>query len=192
MHATHPLPLLKRYSITGKRINESLPNSITPEMEGKERSCEIKDISWMHQVRPDCCNADCTSLACLTLGIQVSLPGSLVVVATGIQSNPKNGQSNRFYQVLPLMLPLMMVRTLLKNCLTTVHPLQTFVLASEQGQANAFYVHNDMSCLTAVDAPPMVAAPAPHPAPTMVSRPRIHAPVIAILCMPTNYNSMIM
>lgn len=107
-------------AMIGKRINESLPNSITPEMEGKERSCEIKDISWMHQV---------------------SLPGSLVVVATGIQSNPKNGQSNRFYQ--------------------------TFVLASEQGQANAFYVHNDMSCLTAVDAPPMVAAPAPHPAPTM-------------------------
>lgn len=108
-------------AMIGSRINENLPNAITPEVEGKERSCEIKDIRWMHQV---------------------SLPGSLVVVATGIQFNPKNGHSSRFYQ--------------------------TFVLASEQGQSNAYYVHNDMCCFTAVEAPvPMVAAPAPHPAPAM-------------------------
>lgn len=35
--------------------------------------------------------------------VQVSLPGSLVVVATGIQFNPKNGHSSRFYQVLRLL-----------------------------------------------------------------------------------------
>jgi len=81
----------------GQRIQETLPNAILPAVEGKEKSCEILNIRFMHQV---------------------SLPGSLVVAVSGNQVSPKNGQQHRFYQ--------------------------TFVLASEPGQANAYYVHNDM------------------------------------------------
>jgi hypothetical protein len=81
----------------GQRIQESLPNVIQPVAEGKECSCEIKNLRYIHQV---------------------SLPGSIVVAVSGIQVSPKTGQSQRFYQ--------------------------TFVLAKDLKQENAYYVHNDM------------------------------------------------
>jgi len=99
----------------GQRIQQGLPNAILPAVEGQEKSCEILNIRFMHQV---------------------SLPGSLVVAVSGNQVSPKNGQQHRFYQ--------------------------TFVLASEPGQANAYYVHNDM-CSFEQEMPAMAPPPPQQP-----------------------------
>lgn len=62
-------------------INESLPNPITQAQEGKEHSCEIKNIRYMQQV---------------------SIQGSLVVSVSGSLAHPQSGQSQRFQQTFVL------------------------------------------------------------------------------------------
>jgi len=62
-------------------INESLPNPITPQQEGQEHSCEIKNIRYMQQV---------------------SIQGSLVVSVSGSLAHPQTGQSQRFQQTFVL------------------------------------------------------------------------------------------
>jgi len=123
----------------GNRIQETLPNPIGPAQEGKEHSCEIKNIRWMHQM---------------------SILGALVVSVNGSQVSTKTGQSLRFSQ--------------------------TFLLAGEPGQANAYFVNNDMVSFEVEHipgmpnvAPPTMApngAPPVQTAPVPPAAPAVHAP----------------